>query len=357
MSRPIVFVDTNTVDNRGSATAFLGGRSDLEKIAKKADIALPRVVYDEIRRHLGAFLRGQRDSFKKNPYKHLLGVDDAGIDNIDHETIISDLEGNESIAYEVVGLQDEFKAYREAYRHAIEGRAPFESSGDKGFKDTLIAKTIDQFCLANPKREVFLLTKDTRLSDYFQGSKVQVIDGFQAFDREYSENKLEEESVLNRIWDYFDEAGVLLPERGAPDNQWLNYEGDIVAYFKGAEHGDVYLLVDATAREPLSFIGESPGSAIKELGGVSSFQGAHNAIIDIDYVFAYLGLDDIKTVSQIMLTNDQIYGIGTDDDISQFAAKLFSALDENGETKLAEEVKERYELKLLTQEQKAQLPF
>jgi hypothetical protein len=57
--RPIVFVDTNVVDNRGSAQYFLGGRSDLEKISKRADIGLARVVYDELRRHICQYLTNQ----------------------------------------------------------------------------------------------------------------------------------------------------------------------------------------------------------------------------------------------------------------------------------------------------------
>lgn len=358
MAKPIVFVDTNAVDNRGSATTFLGGRGDLEKIAKRADIALPRVVYDELCKHINGFLRGQRDSFKTNPHRHLLKIEDADIDEIDHASLVGKLATDETIAYEIMDLADELSAYREAYKHALEGSAPFEASGDKGFKDTLIAKTIDQFMRAHPDRKVFLWTSDGRLGDYFRDTNVQIIKGFQDFDREYSDDKMEEDSLMDRIWDYFDEEGVILsPERRDPDDQWLNSEGDIVSLFQDADHGDVYLLVDATMREPVSYVVESIAEAIEDLEGVGSFQTAHDAIGEVDYVFAYCGMNHLKTVTQIMLTNDQIYGIGGDDDISQFAARLFGALDENGESKLAEELRDRYDLKLLTKEQRVRLPF
>lgn len=352
-----MFVDTNAIDNKGSAIFFLGGRYDLEKISKKADIGIPRIVYDELCKHIATFLSGQLHSFKKNPHRHLLNIKDSDLDSINHRTIVDDLIKNESIKYQIVDLKDEIRAYKETYQHALAGTAPFETNGDKGFKDTLIAKTIDQFCETDPKREIFLLTNDGRLAEYFDESKVKVINGFQEFDLTYSEDKLAEEAVIDRIWDYMNEAGVVLSSKRAPDKQWSNIDGDMVGLFLEKEHGDIYVLVDTVAREPISFIGESLPLAIEGLEKVSSFQDAHSVITDVDYVLDYMSLEDIGTVAQIMLINEHVYGIGTDDDISQFAAKLFHALDDNGESKLAEEIKKKYELNLLTKKQLAELPF
>lgn len=357
MSRPVVFVDTNKIDNCGSAKNFLGGRSDLEKIAKRADIKLPRVVYDELHGHVSKFMHAQKDSFWQNPHRHLIGITDEDIEKIDCVKYVDDLAQNETILYEIVDLQDEMAAYRQAYRHAIEGMAPFENSGDKGFKDTLIAKTIDQFAAANPGLKIFLLCKDGRLKEYFQETRVQVIDDFNDFDREYSEDKLEEDLLLDRIWDYFEDEGVVLDRGRKPDEQWQNSTGDIVAYFKDPENGDVYLLVDSGAREPVSFIGESPSEAIRGLESVGSYAVAHEKVAEVDYVFDYLGVEDLKAVARIMLANDQLYGISGDDDIAQLASKLFSALELNSETDLAVEIRERYKINRLTKGELANLPF
>ena len=147
MMRPIVFVDTNVIDNKGSAQHFLGGRFDLEKISKRADIGLPRVVYDEISRHICKYLISQKDSFRKNPHRHILNIEDCVIDKIDPKQLVDDIVKGETIGYEVIDLVDENKAYKEIYEHSIMGTPPFEKSGDKGFKDTIIAKTIDQYVL------------------------------------------------------------------------------------------------------------------------------------------------------------------------------------------------------------------
>lgn len=357
MSRPVVFVDTNKIDNPGSAVYFLGGRSDLGKIAKRADIKLPRVVYEELHRHVCSFMQKQKDSFRKNPHRHLAGVTDEYIEKIDCVKYVDNLVRDETIPFKIVDLQDEAAAYKQAYRHALEGSAPFETNGDKGFKDTLIAKTIDQFAAANPSLQIFLLCKDGRLKEYFQETGVQVIDDFHDFDREYSEDKLEEDLLLDRIWDYFENEGVVLDHGRKPDEQWQNSVGDIVACFKDSENGDVHLLIDSSAREPVSFIGESPSEAIRGLESVGSYAVAHEKVAEVDYVFDYLGIEDLKAVARIMLANDQLYSISGDDDITQLASKLFSALELNSETDLAVEIRERYKIHRLTKGELANLPF
>lgn len=353
--KPIVFVDTNSVDNKSSATIFLGGRADLEKISKRADIVLPRVVYDEVRKHIRTFLWSQKKSFSNNPHRYILGISEEDIAGVDIDAYIDNLESSEVIHYRVADLQDETNVYKEIYRHAIEGTAPFEVDGDKGFKDTLIAKTIDQFVITNPRKEVFLFTKDHRLSEYFNDSTVQIIDGFQAFDRLYSEDKLEDEGIRERIINYLKEVGEEIAKDSVPDDQWLNSEEDIVALYKGST--EIYVLIDAIHREPQSYIKTDIHTAIDSMAQIDSFQAAHDAIANFDCIFPYLSMKDIEQIAHNMLLNDQIYGIVIDDDISQFAAIIFYALDNNGESKLATEIRALYKLNLLTKEQMEQLPF
>ncbi len=357
MPRPVVFVDTNAVDNSGSVTTFLGGRNDLEKIAKRADIKLPVVVYDEIRKHIKTFLAGQKRSFKTNPHRHILNISDKSIDDVDHDEMVSKLEKSESVKFEVVELIDEASAYKEIYHYAIEGTPPFEKSGDKGFKDALIAKTIDQYDAKNPDAEIFLWTNDDRLKEYFSNTEIQIIDGFQKFDQLYSEDKMEDELLLDRIWSYLKDEGVNIASQREPLDQWQNYEGDIVSIF-GEPNGDkLSLKVSSSAREPESYTLQSLDSTIDVLSSVGSFSGAHSAVAEVDSLFSYFSIDQLRTITEIMTTNSQIYAIGGDDDIAQFAERLFNALDSNEEDELAIEIRNRYGLKLSTEEERAQLPF
>lgn len=351
-----MFIDTNMVENKGSATFFFGGRNDLEKIAKRADIGVPRVVYDELCRHISSFLKGQRDSFKRNPYRHLLEIDEKKVDLIIHDELIATLVKNEKIGYEIIDLIDENRAYKEAYVHALEGTPPFEAKGDKGFKDTLIAKTIDQYIEQNSDRTVFLLTGDGRLAEYFDDSNVTVIKDFGDFDREYSEDKMEEAWLQDRVRTYLADEWILFDEPKI-ESQWLSVDDNIVCTFKVSDEKNVTVLVDSNAREPVSHTYADVKRVAKELSGVSSFQEAHDTIASASDILAYLSVGDVERVTRSMIDNSQIYGIGTDDDIAEFAAQVFGVLDENGHSELAEGVKNRYNLLLLTSEQKADLPF
>lgn len=342
MIRPIVFVDTNVVENKGSAQHFLGGRSDLEKISRRADIGLPRVVYDEISRHICKYLINQKDSLRKNPHRHLLKIEDCVIDKIKPKQLVEDMAKNESIRYEIIDLVDENKAYKEIYNHSIMGTPPFEKCGDKGFKDTLIAKTIDQYVLANPGRKIFLMTRDDRLKEYFnKNSRVLLINDYDDFDRKYSDDKLAEEGLMERVWGYLAENDFSSLVKKRPDGRWLNYEGNIVAYFNDE---DLYLLIDSTAREPISSVGEDINEALISLEEVNSFANAHIAVAEVNGVFDYYNLESIKQIARTLTSNDQIYNIGKDDDIAQFAAKVLEALRENGELELAGDLAKTYQL-------------
>ena len=154
MSKPVVFVDTNIIDNKGSATSFLGGRMDIDKIAKRAKIILPKVVYDELRKHVLGYLDSQIKALRRNPHRYHLKIEDAHIDALDTKKMLDKLEKDETIRFEVLELKNKGKAYKEAYEHAINGTPPFEQNGDKGFKDTLIAKTIDEY-IAKRKRSLY----------------------------------------------------------------------------------------------------------------------------------------------------------------------------------------------------------
>ena len=342
MKRPIVFLDTNAVENKGSAQYFLGGRSDLEKISKRADVGLPRVVYDELSRHICKYLINQKDSLRKNPHRHLLKIEDCVIDKIKPKQLVEDMAKNESIGYKIIDLADKNKAYEEIYDHSIMGTPPFEKSGDKGFKDALIAKTIDQYVLANPGRKIFLMTRDDRLKEYFnKNSRVLLINDYDDFDRKYSDDKLAEEGLMERVWGYLAENDFSSLVNKHPDDRWLNHEGNIVAHFNDE---DLYLLIDSTAREPISSVSEDINEALISLEEVNSFANAHIAVAEIDGVFDYYNLESIKQIARTLTSNNQIYNIGKDDDIAQFAAKVLEALRENGELELAGDLANTYQL-------------
>lgn len=186
------------------------------------------------------------------------------------------------------------------------------------------------------------MTRDDKLKEYFEeNDRVLLICDYDDFDREYSDDKLTERSLIERVWDYFKEAGVSALIHKRPDSGWLNYEGDVVAYFNDE---DLCLLIDSTAREPISFVSKNINEVLVSLEKVNSFANTHTAVAEIDGVFDYYNLESIKQIARILTSNDQIYNIGKDDDIAQFAAKVLEVLRENGELELAGDLVNMYQL-------------
>ena len=146
---------------------------------------------------------------------------------------------------------------------------------------------------------------------------------------------------MERVWGYLAENDFSSLVNKRPDDRWLNYEGNIVAYFNDE---NLYLLIDSTAREPISSVGEDINEALISLEEVNSFANAHIAVAEIDGAFDYYNLESIKQIARTLTSNNQIYNIGKDDDIAQFAAKVLEALRENGELELAGDLANTYQL-------------
>lgn len=153
------------------------------------------------------------------------------------------------------------------------------------------------------------------------------------------------------------EGGNELSRKRAPDEQWISLHGDLVGVYREGDNEIILVLVDARAREPISYTTESPETVIEDLREAGSFQVVHTALANIDEIIRYMSIEHAKELASIMLANNQIYGIAQDDDVAQLASELFELLDSNSETELAGEIKERYQLNLLTTRQVAELPF
>lgn len=358
MSKPVVFVDTNCIDNRGSATCFLGGRNDLEKIVKRADILLPRVVYDELSLHVRKFLITQKDGFRRNAFRHLVGISDEDVNAIDIDAKIADLIEQEPIKFRVLDVVNSAKVYREIYDHALNGTAPFEASGDKGFKDTLIAKTIDEYTGLHTKTIVFLMTEDVRLKEYFADkSKVTVISGYSDFDREYSEDKIDED-LTYRIIDFISENEQTAIDSLELLDSWLNWNDDLVAHFKSSEDVSYLVRVDSVAREPLDLYQEDLNEMVDSLAITNNFQTARDNVENFQVYCNFLDEKKAEIVANIFIQNDQIYSIAGDEDVLGAADHLFHILDGFGLVEKAEDVRELYHLNIKTYDEITKaLPF
>jgi len=65
-----VIFDTNFIRNT-EAKHFLGGRSELEKFAKVAELVFPDIVIEEIKNQKRKNLEKNKSSFLSNPYAEI----------------------------------------------------------------------------------------------------------------------------------------------------------------------------------------------------------------------------------------------------------------------------------------------
>ena len=360
MAVPVVFIDTNCVDNRSSSQTFLGNRRELELIGKRAKLILPKIVYDEVLSHVTTYLSSQLDALKRNPHRHLLNIGDVEVDAISIDDIINDLTDNETIGYETLDLTDKMAAFERIYRHAVEGSPPFEPNGDKGFKDTVIALTVEEYIERNSVEYVFLLTKDSRLSEYFQNNKkVSIISDYRDFDLEYSGDKVDRH-LLDRIANYLQDEKYNLSEELEPIDQWMNWDEDLIVLFAHS-HQSLYVRIDTSSREPLDYYAGDINTVINELHKTSNFKYAHVNVASARDILGYIDEGQANDVYQAYIGNDQIFSIGSDDDILQSANELFYILDGFAMYQEARTLRELYELKNKTREEeramRKSLPF
>jgi rRNA-processing protein FCF1 len=339
-----VFFDTNFVDNRKSAQSFWGGREALEKIGKKSKLLAPRVVHDEVQHHIKKYLKSQRDILKSNPYKHMLDINDESIDQISVDDLVQKLVEEETIEYEVIDLNDEQAAYKKAYRHAVEGIAPFEPEKDKGFKDTLIACTIDQYCQNIAAHDqVFFLTNDEQLKKYFKSNrKVRVISTYEDFDAEYSDQEVDV-GLLERIKNYLADEGVERLGDVALDDQWLNSSGDLIVRMKDDKKGMTYsVLVDPTRKEPSSFTTLDLDEAVASLALADDFDWAEQAAVELSEVLEYLSIGKVVNCYEAFRHNEDIWIVGGKQPVLEAAAELYKTLVGFSLKAEAEEIKQKY---------------
>ncbi len=178
-----IFFDTNIIRNSEGTEHFLGGREQLERFRKVAEIMIPNIVITEIKNQRRKHFRAKRDSFFDNPFFKLMGLNQDRLSDDKIEKWIEQLEEKEKIEYTKVSVKDR-EILPEIFELAINNQAPFEIESDRGFKDTLIYFTILQFVEDNPSDQIYFICKDGRLGEAFeQHEKIKVFRNYDEYER------------------------------------------------------------------------------------------------------------------------------------------------------------------------------
>ncbi|QZH74151.1 MAG: DUF4935 domain-containing protein [Erythrobacter sp.] len=176
-----VFVDTNQLRREG-AEGFFGNVAALEQLARVADLHIPAIVIEEIKWQKRRKMKTDLAKFKSNYFfQHVQADADAMEAHIEER--IEELYQAAAAEIEFIEcpLVEDILHLPHLQDLSLQKLAPFDLSGDKGFKDACIYLTICKF-LETTDDEVFLLSNDGRLGEAFsENARVHVLKNAEAF--------------------------------------------------------------------------------------------------------------------------------------------------------------------------------
>jgi len=312
-----VIFDTNFIRNP-EPKKFLGGRSELERFAKVAEIILPDIVIGEIKSQKRRLLASKKQSFLDNPFHWLKNLNDNETEDFDIEAHITELEDNETIEYQVINLSD-YSVLEQMKELALRKKPPFESSDstDKGFKDACIYFTTLEYLQEIPDKVIFVCCKDSRLKDAFKKHpNIIIIESFDDF---------VQHSIISFYDDYFVEKLKLEVHADITKENiidyWVNINDNRVLLI---EVDSERYVVEVDSGEIVDYkIVNSYSEAIDGFVGSYSFASTHAAITQLNPHLHLLSDEEIIKILDASTQNSQISGIVSDIDVRQLISTLY----------------------------------
>jgi len=326
-----VIFDTNSIHNPESPSNFFGGREELERFLKVAEIIIPDMVIEEIRNQKRKHLISKRDAFLSNPFHSLKNLDKNETKNFDINNCILQLEADEKLPFSTIGLTRS-NAIEEIKKLCLANDPPFDGKSDKGFKDAYIYLSILEYLENCSDKEVFFVTNDNRLKEAFaENPIIKIVKDFSDFE--------------NYIVDYFSENYFIekLKEELSEDvdsdsieDVWLNIDENWVLKIKCTDK-ICFVEVDFFSKEIIGYSDVDFSDNIRQLVCSEAFQTTHSCIEEIKDYANYFSDDEIATLLTAAAENPQIYRISDDDDVKEFFVNIFDA-----KSQLVPDVKDKF---------------
>lgn len=316
MKEKVIF-DTNIVRNP-ETNNFLGGREELKQFLQVADIVIPQVVIEEIKRQKRKSLQGNKDKFLANPLHKILALNEDDTKSFNVETYIEDLIVKEEFTFEIIDVKDN-NILPQIKDLAINKKPPFEAGDgtDKGFKDCLIYFSVLEYLQEIPNKNVFVCVKDGRLKEALDAHhNIIVVESYQEF---------KQKSVSQFYDDYFiQQVEKELTIKITKDNiieHWTNFDDNQNVYIKT---NDEEFIVEVDAGEIVNSANKNQFSDnLQALIGSPSF---NNTDVCIDELEQYKSLFSQEEISKLLVAaydNTQIRWIIDKDALTQFFGPLY----------------------------------
>lgn len=311
-----VIFDTNTIRNQGE-NSFFGEEGILLKYAKEAEVIIPSVVIEEIKRQKKQFIRSQRSKLINNNFCKLIDIKNEYINAFDIENHIKELYETSlnKIGFTTLDLRDEKRDTLEKMTQlALQKEPPFEPKNDtdKGFKDALIYFSILEYLQKTKSKNIFVCTKDKLLSKALEKSPVTIIEDFRDFQEKtvdtYSIDKIDKklESTITKdniieFWtNIYENKTVLVKEKE-------------IEYVFEMEYNDVKDFCSKEEFQP----------SIEALVYANDIETIRDAIDNLKSYSQYISDDDILLILGAAYENENLRLSLNEFDIQKFIYSLY----------------------------------
>lgn len=297
-----VIFDTNILRNTEPKT-FLGGRDELKKFSKVAEIIFPDIVIEELKHQKRKQLEKHKKSFLENPFHWLRNINQQDTENFDNESHITELEHKEDIKYSVIKLQD-YSVLEQIKELAIKKLPPFENNEgtDKGFKDTYIYFTILEYLQTVTDKYIFVCTKDGKFKEALEKHpNIKVIKDFEEFRKE-SISSFYDEYFINKLKET---VNIDVTEENIADF-WISINGNQILLI---EMEDEKFVIEVDSGEIIGFKNTNEyESDINNLIHSGNFGDTHTTIRKLKKYTNFFSDEEIKNMIEAIFDNYEIKG-------------------------------------------------
>lgn len=297
----VVFLDTNCINSKSFENLF-GRSSSLKDIMKVADIVIPEMTFEELIIHKrNSFIKKVRE-LKSNPLRFKVGIDANLLESLSFSSTEEELRNGSDIDFSVCGLCKNSNTLQRLCQMALNNLPPFDEGTDKGFKDAVIALSIDEYIEERKTtyeaetEDYYVVTNDSRLQDYFNDDEYINKDCVRI---KKSIDDLLEELNLQA------EAKSTNTECREPNNHAIRESSDF--------------------QSSLSAVADD---LVEQLCLSKSFSETHKTVYQIKNCKKQLSSVQSKKLLKAAVSNNQIGWILSDRDICNFFVPLFNTFQD-----------------------------
>jgi len=316
MKEKVIF-DTNAVNNEDS-NYFFGNRKELALFSQSAEIVIPKIVIEELRRKKTKRLLNKRQSFIDNPFHKLKGLTKGDTKQYNIDDYIQSLLDNEEYIFSTIDLKDN-TVFDKIKELALKKLPPFEKSDDtdKGFKDALIYFAILEYLDEIPDKYIFVCVNDGRFKEALnQHQNIIIIKNYDEF-KQKSVSQFFDDYFIKKVNTELDititKENIIEYWYNIVDNQNILIKIDEEEYIVEVDSGEI---VNSANKNEFS-------TELQNLIGSTNFNKTDLCVAELQEYLTLFSQEEISSLLSAAFNNTQIKWIMVKEELKQFFGPIY----------------------------------